>query len=48
MREPVQAKAEGREVMSVESPPQATNVVDLVEAFQGSLERQQTGTRRQK
>ncbi|MCX5256758.1 Ku protein [Streptomyces canus] len=39
VRELVQAKAEGQEVAVAEEAPQATNVVDLMEALQGSLER---------
>lgn len=39
VRELVQAKAEGQEVAVAEEAPQATNVVDLMEALQGSLEK---------
>jgi DNA end-binding protein Ku len=39
VRELVQAKAEGQEVAVAEEAPQATNVIDLMQALQGSLER---------
>ncbi|MFD5295095.1 Ku protein [Streptomyces mutabilis] len=39
VRELVRAKAEGEEVTVAEEAPQATNVVDLMEVLQGSLER---------
>lgn len=39
VRELVRAKAEGEEVAVAEEAPQATNVVDLMEVLQGSLER---------
>ncbi|MFE1015819.1 Ku protein [Streptomyces sp. NPDC058794] len=45
VRELVRAKAEGEEVAVAEEAPQATNVVDLMEVLQGSLERAKgTGT----
>ncbi|MET8572716.1 Ku protein [Streptomyces sp. NPDC004783] len=39
VRELVRAKAEGQEVALAEEPPAATNVVDLMEVLQGSLDR---------
>ncbi|MEU6012425.1 hypothetical protein [Streptomyces sp. NPDC047453] len=39
VRELVQAKAEGQEVALAAEPPTATNVVDLMQALQGSLGR---------
>ncbi|MFJ8786951.1 Ku protein [Streptomyces sp. NPDC102476] len=39
VRELVKAKTEGQEVALAEEAPQATNVVDLMEALQGSLEK---------
>ncbi|MFG2683978.1 Ku protein [Streptomyces sp. NPDC048392] len=38
VRDLVQAKAEGQEIALAEEPPQATNVVDLMEVLQGSLD----------
>ncbi|WP_328868900.1 Ku protein [Streptomyces sp. NBC_00287] len=39
VRELVRAKAEGKEVALAEEAPKATNVIDLMEALEGSLER---------
>ncbi|MDT9695278.1 Ku protein [Streptomyces sp. P17] len=39
VRELVRAKAEGKEVALAEEAPEATNVIDLMEALEGSLER---------
>ncbi|MEV5545740.1 Ku protein [Streptomyces sp. NPDC052309] len=39
VRELVQAKAEGKEVAVAEEAPAATNVIDLMEVLQGSLDR---------
>lgn len=39
VRELVRAKAEGQEIEAAEEAPQATNVVDLMEVLQGSLDR---------
>ncbi|MET9256392.1 Ku protein [Streptomyces sp. NPDC003717] len=39
VRELVRAKAEGREIATAEGPPQATDVVDLMDVLQGSLDR---------
>jgi DNA end-binding protein Ku len=39
VRELVRAKAEGREIATAEEPPRATNVIDLMEVLQGSLDR---------
>ncbi|MEU1456208.1 hypothetical protein [Streptomyces avermitilis] len=38
-RELVQAQVEGQDAVLAEEPPRATNVIDLMEALQGSLER---------
>lgn len=38
VREVVKAKAEGQEVALAEEAPAATNVVDLMQALQGSIE----------
>ncbi|MDX3771558.1 MULTISPECIES: Ku protein [unclassified Streptomyces] len=38
VRELVRAKAEGQEIAAAEEAPQATNVVDLMELLQGSLD----------
>ena len=43
VRELVQAKAEGQEIAPAEEPPSATNVVDLMEVLQGSIERARSG-----
>ena len=40
----IRAKAEGREVVTAEGPPEATNVVDLMGALQRSIERSRGGT----
>ncbi|GAA4079748.1 Ku protein [Streptomyces shaanxiensis] len=47
VRELVRAKAEGQETAAAEEAPQATNVVDLMTALQGSLDQAQ-GTRAKK
>ncbi|WSA81715.1 Ku protein [Streptomyces sp. NBC_01799] len=41
VRELVRAKAEGQEIAAAEEAPQATNVVDLMELLQGSLDQAQ-------
>lgn len=46
VRELVRAKAEGREIASAEQPPRATNVIDLMEVLQGSLDRARTAAGR--
>lgn len=38
VRELVKAKAEGQEIAVAEEPPQATNVVDLMQVLQGSID----------
>ncbi|POX40015.1 Ku protein [Streptomyces sp. Ru72] len=38
VKELVDAKAKGKEIVSEEAPPQATNVIDLMEALQRSVE----------
>ncbi|MGW3018656.1 non-homologous end joining protein Ku [Streptomyces longwoodensis] len=38
VRELVRAKAEGEEITGSEEPPQATNVIDLMQVLEGSLE----------
>ncbi|MDQ0745958.1 hypothetical protein QF034_000189 [Streptomyces africanus] len=38
VRELVTAKAEGQEIAVAEEPPQATNVVDLIQVLQGSID----------
>ncbi|MET7497800.1 Ku protein [Streptomyces sp900116325] len=47
VRELVRAKAEGEEIPVAEEAPQATNVVDLMEVLQGSLDQAQ-GARQRK
>ncbi|SOF02433.1 DNA end-binding protein Ku [Streptomyces sp. OV198] len=47
VRDLVQAKAEGQEIALAEEPPQATDVVDLMEVLQGSLD-QARGTAEKK
>ena len=46
MKEPVDAKAKGQEIVSEEAPPQATNVIDLMEALQRSVEQTREGRKR--
>ncbi|MET9762681.1 Ku protein [Streptomyces sp. NPDC006372] len=50
VRELVKAKAEGQEVAAAEEAPTATNVVDLMEALQGSIDQARGGrqTKRRK
>ncbi|MEW2389951.1 Ku protein [Streptomyces venezuelae] len=43
VRELVRAKAEGQEITAAEEAPEATNVVDLMEVLQGSLDRARDG-----
>ncbi|MGW7663427.1 non-homologous end joining protein Ku [Streptomyces sp. NPDC054756] len=43
VRELVRAKAEGQEITPAEEPPAATNVVDLMEVLQGSIDRTRSG-----
>ncbi|MGV9644219.1 non-homologous end joining protein Ku [Streptomyces sp. NPDC003514] len=43
VRELVRAKAEGQEITPAEEPPAATNVVDLMEVLQGSIDRARSG-----
>ncbi|MFB8757444.1 non-homologous end joining protein Ku [Streptomyces nigra] len=43
VRELVRAKAEGQEIAPAEEPPTATNVVDLMEVLQGSIDRARSG-----
>ncbi|MFE5189693.1 Ku protein [Streptomyces sp. NPDC056628] len=43
VRELVQAKAEGQEIAPAEEAPTATNVVDLMEVLQGSIDRARSG-----
>ncbi|MEV7452323.1 Ku protein [Streptomyces nigra] len=43
VRELVRAKAEGQEIAPAEEPPSATNVVDLMEVLQGSIDRARSG-----
>ncbi|GAA2415667.1 Ku protein [Streptomyces coeruleofuscus] len=38
VRELVKAKAEGQEIAAAEEPPEATNVVDLMQVLQGSID----------
>ncbi|MEV5884762.1 Ku protein [Streptomyces sp. NPDC052020] len=45
VRELVRAKAEGREIAAAEEPPPATNVIDLMEVLQGSLDRARSPAR---
>ncbi|MFD9984036.1 Ku protein [Streptomyces massasporeus] len=44
VRELVKAKAEGQEVAAAEEAPAATNVVDLMQALQGSIDQARGGT----
>jgi DNA end-binding protein Ku len=46
VRELVKAKAEGQEVAAAEEAPAATNVVDLMQALQGSIDQARGGTRK--
>jgi DNA end-binding protein Ku len=46
VRDLVRAKAEGKEIALAEEPPTATNVVDLMDVLQGSLERARSGGKR--
>ncbi|MFG2811232.1 non-homologous end joining protein Ku [Streptomyces massasporeus] len=46
VRELVKAKAEGQEVAAAEEAPAATNVVDLMQALQGSLDQARGGPRK--
>ncbi|MDX2593735.1 Ku protein [Streptomyces sp. WI03-4A] len=43
VRELVKAKAEGQEVAVAEAPPEATNVIDLMQVLEGSLEAARSG-----
>ncbi|MEU4038793.1 Ku protein [Streptomyces collinus] len=43
VRELVKAKAEGQEVAVAEGPPEATNVIDLMQVLEGSLEAARSG-----
>ncbi|MET9118364.1 Ku protein [Streptomyces longwoodensis] len=43
VRELVRAKAEGEEITGGEEPPQATNVIDLMQVLEGSLESARSG-----
>ncbi|MGW0146224.1 non-homologous end joining protein Ku [Streptomyces sp. NPDC003333] len=43
VRELVRAKAERQEITPAEEPPAATNVVDLMEVLQGSIDRARSG-----
>ncbi|MFB7593975.1 Ku protein [Streptomyces sp. NPDC056160] len=45
VRELVRAKAEGQEITPAAEPPQATNVVDLMDVLRGSVERARSGSR---
>lgn len=45
VRELVRAKAEGREITAEAEPPAATNVVDLMEVLQGSLDKARGGSK---
>ncbi|WP_406431040.1 Ku protein [Streptomyces sp. NBC_01589] len=47
VRELVRAKAEGQEIAVAEEAPQATNVVDLMELLQGSLDQAQGSRERE-
>ncbi|MFF5370121.1 Ku protein [Streptomyces sp. NPDC013187] len=47
VRELVKAKAEGQEVAAAEEAPAATNVVDLMQALQGSIDQARGGERKQ-
>ncbi|MEU0164301.1 Ku protein [Streptomyces iakyrus] len=46
VQELVKAKAEGQEVAAAEEAPTATNVVDLMEALRGSIDRGRRGPRK--
>ncbi|MEW2810874.1 Ku protein [Streptomyces massasporeus] len=46
VRELVKAKAEGQEVAAAEEAPAATNVVDLMQALQGSIDQVRGGPRK--
>ncbi|MEU9594241.1 Ku protein [Streptomyces sp. NPDC048193] len=46
VRDLVRAKAEGKEVALAEEPPTATDVVDLMDVLQGSLDRAKRGAER--
>ncbi|MET8585285.1 Ku protein [Streptomyces collinus] len=43
VRELVKAKAEGQQVAVAEAPPEATNVIDLMQVLEGSLEAARSG-----
>ncbi|SEE21830.1 DNA end-binding protein Ku [Streptomyces misionensis] len=43
VRELVEAKAEGKEITAAEAPPEATNVIDLMKALEGSLDAVRSG-----
>ncbi|MFI9150608.1 Ku protein [Streptomyces sp. NPDC053367] len=43
VRELVRAKAEGQEIAVAEEPPQATNVIDLMQVLEGSLQAARSG-----
>ncbi|WP_333775546.1 non-homologous end joining protein Ku [Streptomyces sp. IBSBF 3136] len=43
VRELVEAKAEGQEIAVAEAPPEATNVVDLMQVLEGSLQAARSG-----
>ncbi|MFJ5730976.1 non-homologous end joining protein Ku [Streptomyces paradoxus] len=47
VRELVKAKAEGQEVAAAEEAPAATNVVDLMQALQGSIDQAHGGKKKQ-
>jgi DNA end-binding protein Ku len=46
VRELVKAKAEGQEIAAAEEAPAATNVVDLMQALQGSIDQARGGERK--
>lgn len=46
VKELVDAKAKGQQIVSEEAPPQATNVIDLMEALQRSVEQTRKGRER--
>ncbi|MGA5205548.1 hypothetical protein [Streptomyces variegatus] len=46
VRELVEAKAEGREIAAAEEAPVATNVVDLMQALQGSIDQARGGPKK--
>ncbi|MFI2371174.1 Ku protein [Streptomyces sp. NPDC018833] len=46
VKELVDAKAKGQEIVSEEAPPQATNVIDLMEALQRSVDQTRKGRER--